>query len=233
MQQCQSSGRQRADAERVDVQGVIYINNNPCVMLALSVLNNKQALWLPVFQQTSQYKKGCEILCQAPYMCVYPLSIYLDQPCSQAPTHEPGNEAVCNTHDQISQAFLPTFACGKQTKTGDGEGLGMWLQSNLFGDPWQSWSVSNLCFRQKFLRQVLQVTGTSWKEKTTELILTIASTMKVKYCHSASFPGYQHESLGTRLLLQKLLALHWHCSFVARLSMLQILSLASYESWGC
>ena len=106
----------------------------------------------------------------------------------------------------------------------------MWLQSNLFGGPWQSWSVSNLCFRQKFLRQVLQVTGTSWKEKTTQLILTIASTMKVKYCHSASFPGYQHESLGTRLLLQKLLALHWHCSFVARLSMLQILSLASYEA---
>ena len=50
----------------------------------------------------------------------------------------------------------------------------MWLlsnRSNLFGGPWQSWSVSNLCFRQKFLRQVLQVTGTSWRRKTTELIL--------------------------------------------------------------
>ena len=68
---------------------------------ACPALNNKQALWLPAFQQTSQYKKGYEILCQAPYMCVYPLSIYmyLDQPHSQAPTHEPGNEAVCNTHD--------------------------------------------------------------------------------------------------------------------------------------
>lgn len=53
-----------------------------------------------------------------------------------------------------------------QAKTGD---LGMWLvsnRSNLFGGPWQSWSVSNLCFRQKFLRQVLQVTGTSWRRKT-------------------------------------------------------------------
>ena len=39
---------------------------------------------------------------------------------------------------------------------------------NLLGGPWHSWSVSNLCFRQKFLRHVLQVTATSWKKKVTE-----------------------------------------------------------------
>lgn len=128
-----------------------------------------QALWLPVFQRTFRdvKKKGRETLHQVPHWCVYPLSTWCYLRSLHSTSLVPrslGDKAVYNTHERISEAFLPHVRM-LQAKTGD---LGMWLVSNrtnLFGGPWQSWSVSNLCFRQKFLRQVLQVTGTSWRRK--------------------------------------------------------------------
>ena len=75
-----------------------------------------QALWLPAFQRTFRdvKKKGRETLCQAPHLCVYLMLPKVTLHSTRLVPRSVGDKAVYNTHDRISEAFLPTFACCKQ-----------------------------------------------------------------------------------------------------------------------
>ena len=100
-----------------------------------------------------------------------------------------------------------------------------------WGCPWQSWSVSNRCFRQKFFRHVVHVTGTSWGGNR-----KWATPLHQHQCHyyTTSFflhPGTLHLleiCIAKYLLIQLIFAsayvlIHYNSSYIVRFVILALI----------